>query len=208
MPITPDILLRIKKVWNKEPSRFNNIMLWAACSLCYFGFLRSEEITVPSESAYDKAVHLNRADLAVDRVANPSIIKVTIKASKTDQFRKGVDIYVGRTNNELCPVAAILAYVASRGDDSGFLFRFEDGRLLTKDRFISNVRLALSEAGIDSSSYSGHSFRIGAATTAGRKGVSSEKIKTLGRWESAAYLLYVRLSREELSSISALISSN
>ena len=41
-----------------------------------------------------------------------------------------------------------------------------------------------------------------------RKGVSSDKIKTLGRWESSAYLLYVRLSREELSSISALISTN
>ena len=42
-------------------------------------------------------------------------------------------------NNELCPVAAILAYVASRGDDSGFLFKFEDGRLLT------NVRLSREE---------------------------------------------------------------
>ena len=206
--MTPDILLQIRKVWNKEPSRFNNIMLWAACCLCYFGFLWSGEITVPSESAYDKVVHLNREDLAVDSVANPSIIKVTIKASKMDQFRKRVDIYVGRTNNELCPVAAILAYVASRGDDSGFLFKFEDGHLLTKDRFISHMRLALSDAGIDSSSYSRHSFRIGATTTAGRKGVSSEKIKTLGRWESAAYLLYMRLSREEWSSISVLISSN
>jgi hypothetical protein len=147
-------------------------------------------------------------DLEVDNTANPSVVKVTIKASKTDQFRKGVDIYVGRTNNEMCPVAAILAYVASRGNHSGFLFKFEDGRLLTKDRFISHVRLALSEAGVDSSAYSGHSFRIGAATTAGRKGISSEKIKTLGRWESAVYLLYVRLSREELSSVSALISTN
>ena len=44
----------------------------------------------------------------------------------------------------------------------------------------------------------------------GRKGVhvSSEKIKTLGRWESSAYLLYVRLSRKDLSSISTLISTN
>ena len=159
--------------------------------LTILGFLRSGEITVPSESAYDIAVYLNRDDLAVDSVANPSIIKATIKASKTDQFRKGVDIYVGRTNNELCPVAAILAYIASRGDDSGFLFKFEDGRLLTKNRFISHVILVLSEAGIDSSSYSGHSFRIGATTTAGREGVLSEKIKTLGRWESAAYLLHM-----------------
>ena len=41
------------------------------------------------------------------------------------------------------------------------------GRLLTKDRFISKVQLTLSEAGVNS----GHSFSIGAATTAGRKGV-------------------------------------
>ena len=85
--MTPDILLQMKKVWNKDPSKFDNIMLWAACCLCYFGFLRSSEITVPSDSTYDKAVHLNMEDLAVDNVANPSVIKVTIKASKTDQFR-------------------------------------------------------------------------------------------------------------------------
>ena len=42
------------------------------------------------------------------------------------------------------------------------------------------------------------SFRIGAATTARKKGVSAETIKTLGRWESSAYL---RLSREDLVSI-------
>ena len=59
----------------------------------------SGEITIPSEAAYDKAVHLNMEDIAVDNVANPSTVKVVIKASKTDQFRKGVDIYLGRTHN-------------------------------------------------------------------------------------------------------------
>ena len=112
-----------------------------------------------------------------------------------------MDIYVGQTLNELCPVEAILAYVARRGKQSGFFFRFEDGHLLTKDHFISKAWLALAEAGVDSSLYLGHSFRISATTTAGKKGMASEKIKTLGRWESSAYLLYVRLSREELSAL-------
>ena len=35
-----------------------------------------------------------------------------MKASKTDPFRMGVDIFIGRTDNELCPVSAVLAYMS------------------------------------------------------------------------------------------------
>jgi len=34
--------------------------------------------------------------------------------SKADPFRKGVVIYLGRTDNDLCPVGAIAAYLAVR----------------------------------------------------------------------------------------------
>ena len=208
LPLTPDILLKMRAVWSREAARFDNIMMWAACCLCYFGFLRSGEVTIPSEAAYDRGVHLNVNDVVVDDIANPSFVKVTIKASKTDQFRKGVDIFVGRTRNALCPVEALLAYVARRGTEDGLLFRFEDGRLLTKDRFIKGVRDTLTQAGVEAKQYAGHSFRIGAATMAGKKGLPSEKIQTLGRWESSAYLLYIRLSRKELVDVSQLISTD
>ena len=55
---------------------FNEIMLWAACCLCFFGFLRAGEITVPSERAYDKGEHLNVSDILVDSVTNPTTMKV------------------------------------------------------------------------------------------------------------------------------------
>ena len=45
------------------------------------------------------------------------------------------------------------------------------------------VRAVLTEAGLVAKDYAGHSFRIGAATTAG---IQDSLIKTLGRWESAA----------------------
>ena len=63
---------------------------------------------------------------------NPTLLKLRLKASKTDPFRKGIDVVVGRTNNKLCPVAAVLAYLAVRGNGLGFLFKFQDGKLLTK----------------------------------------------------------------------------
>ena len=50
--------------------------------------------------------------------------------------------------------------------------------------------------------YAGHSFRIGAATTAIAGGIPVDVIKTLGRWKSQAYQLYVRIPDTQLASIS------
>ena len=204
LPITPALLRKIRSVWDREPS-FDSRMLWAATSLCYFGFLRAGEITVPSESAYDKGVHLNYGDVAVDSKVAPKILRVSIKASKTDPFRKGIDVFVGRTGNELCPVAAVLSFMVKRGNKEGLLFKFEDGRLLTRERFVSHVRTALVSAGVDPAPYSGHSFRIGAATAAGSCGLSPAMIKMLGRWESSAYLLYIKTPRHLLAEVSSKI---
>ena len=57
---------------------------------------------------------------------------------------------------------------------------------------MTGVREALTVAGVEAKNYAGHSFRIGAATTAAQKGLQDSLIKTLGRWESAAYTSYIR----------------
>ena len=41
----------------------------------------------------------------------------------------------------------------------------------------------------DSHKYAGHSYRIGAATTASLCGIQDSTIKMLGRWQSSAYTL-------------------
>ena len=48
------------------------------------------------------------------------------------------------------------AYLVVRGSGAGPLFRFSDGRPLTRARFVEQVKKALMEAGVDSSPYSGH----------------------------------------------------
>ena len=60
-------------------------------------------------------------------------------------------------------------------------FMFGRGRFLTRQRFVAAVRDALKVAGIECSKYCGHSFRIGAATTAATRGMEDALIKMLGR---------------------------
>ena len=203
LPITPEILQHLKVVWEALPNQRDAAMLWAAATMCFFGFLRVGEAVSPSDSGFDPASHLTFSDVWRDTHENPCFLRVHIKASKTDPFRKGVFIFLGSTQGRICPVAANLDYMVRRGCSSGPFFTFADGRCLTRDRFVSAMRSALSSAGYDSSLYAGHSFRIGAATTAARRGIQDSLIKTLGRWESAAYTLYIWPPRETVCAVSA-----
>ena len=98
-------------------------MLWAAATTTFFGFCRSGEITVECESKFDPKIHLPLADLAVDKALAPSVISIQLKRSKTDQVMKGVKLVIGKTNNDLCPVTALLSYLARRGNTPGPLFQ-------------------------------------------------------------------------------------
>ena len=201
LTITPRILRQLKQVWQDYPNRRDAAMLWTAATMCFFGFLRSGEVVVPSDRAFNPAVHLAYADVRIDSQVSPWMLEVRLKASKTDSFQRRVTIYIGRTGDRLCPVAAALDYMVRRGSGQGPLFLFEDGRDLTRERFVVTVRMALRRAGLDPTRYAGHSFRIGAAMTAAQRGIQDSLIKTLGRWESAAYTVYVRTSWETLSGV-------
>ena len=85
----------------------------------------------------------------------------------------------------------------------GPLFVYQDCRFLTHQRLVHHRRAALQSAGISTNQYSGHSCRIGAASTAARAGIEdSTTIKMLGRWESAAFLRYIRMPRDQLAAMS------
>ncbi len=163
LPISPNILRTIKRVWEEAPPHADKTMLWEACCFGFFGFLRSGEMTAPSDRTFDPSCHL------VDNPENPQVLRVTIKQSKTDPFCKGINLNLGKTAADLCPVREVLNYLVVRGRRQGPLFLFADGTYLTRLRLVEALRQALGKAGIDPTKYSGHSFRIGAATTAVEK---------------------------------------
>ena len=102
LPITPRLLKQMKGAWQTmaEDQR-DRKMLWAACCICFFVFLRVGEMSVPSDNEYDPAVHLSVGDIPVDNPREPSMVRIHIKQSKTDPFRKGINLFVGKTSSDL-----------------------------------------------------------------------------------------------------------
>lgn len=206
LPITPAILQLLFSSWSQSPS-FDSTMLWAACCVGFFGFLRSGEFTCQSSFLHHPTV-LSPQDVSVDCLLNPTTIALHLRHSKSDPFGAGVTVYLGRTGQRpLCPVTALLSYMALRGQAPGPLFRFQDGSALSKQRLLVAIRSALAVHGFDGRHIKGHSFRIGAATAAAHAGLDDSAIQTLGRWRSAAFLRYVRLSPQSLSSMSSRLVS-
>ena len=97
LPISPSILHQLKHLWLPRKENPDIIMLWAACTLAFFGFFRLGELTVPSASAFDPSIHLTPTDVAIDDRADPKLVQVHLKVSKTDQGRKGISIFLGKT---------------------------------------------------------------------------------------------------------------
>ena len=207
MPITPEILHKIHRVWSLQPCNFDRSMLWAAFCLGFFGFMRAGEFTCPSQEAFQSDM-LSPGDVCVDSHDHPTRLAIHLKRSKTDPFGAGTTIHLGRTGSVLCPVVAMLNYLAIRPPKLGPLFMFHDGSTLSRPRLVHSLRQVLREVGIDDSQFSGHSFRIGAATTAARVGLNDSFIQTLGRWKSSAYTLYIRTPPQRLTAVSASLVAN
>ena len=128
-------------------------MLWAAVALCFFGFLRAEEVIVPADGGYDPRAHLSFTDISVDSVKKPATLKVGIKSIE--------DGPVPDRPGHICQAYVLTSSscaVLSRHQ------RFKCGPTLHLDRRstpVNRVRQALSLSGVNCTHYSGHSFRSG-----------------------------------------------
>ena len=176
-------------------------MLWAACCLGYFRFMRAGEFIHVAVNCRAPAPILV-LDIAVDSHSSSSMVRVFLRRAKADPFGKGISIYLGRTNSPFCPVAAVLHYLVSATQARAPSLFIKVAPPLTRDQFVKGVKAALSAAGIAHQNYSGHSFCIGAATAAATAGIPAYTIKMLGCWSPEAYNLYIHTPREALAAIS------
>ena len=194
MPLTFDILRDIHSFLN--PSSIDDTVHWAAITTGHFLMLRAGEFTVPSNEEFDTSSHLTAADAKLHTSSDGmEYLTVHIKRSKTDQRGQGVTLYTGHSGHRVCAVCAMKKNLAIRGrpvSSAAPLFQLADSSPVTKAGLLTFVSHLLRLIGIDPSQYSGHSFRIGGATSASLAGLSDYEIKLIGRWNSDCYRRYIR----------------
>ena len=110
-PITLTVLHSIHSHLKPELSHNpNHVMLWAAFTLAFFGFLRSSEFTC--NGPFDPSVHLTCNDITLlPNSHSPSHMLVHIKQSKTDPFRQGHTLTIAKSSSPICSVMAMKDYL-------------------------------------------------------------------------------------------------
>ena len=201
LPITIDIMWLLVSFIHKGCFGVpEDQMFLAAITLAFYGFLRCGEFTSPSTSAFSARRHLAVQDVTFYPTFNsPSYMTVRCKFSKTNPFGRGHTLYLFSTHTLTCPVAAMKMYLSLRKyDPHAPLLCLGDGTPLTCSKFVTMLHSVLQKLGFQPTIYAGHSFRIGAATTAAATGLPDYLIKALGRWSSECYILYIHTPRKSL----------
>ena len=181
LPVTFAVLERFYSLL--DLNKYDDALIWATCCTAFYGFLRFGEFAT-SSNKFDARVHLELSNAKVVNRSNPTVLFLTIKCSKTDLFRKGHTLQIGA-------VKVFVHYLHKCGGIRGPLFKHQNDLPLTRTTLTTWLKGLALRTGLEGT-FSDHSFRIGATSTAAAVGIPDHLIKTLGRWLSNAYQLYTR----------------
>ena len=179
----------------------DKLMLWAAITMAYFGFLRVSEYTSTHKTKFDPLSTLLLENVTLEN----DIITIFIKASKTDPFRHGMTIRLAANNTILCPVHSLRKYLATHptSQHTHPLFTFQNGKYLTR----KDINQLLFDTTDGQANTTSHSLRIGAATTAAAMGCPKWLIMSLGRWSSDCFRRYIRISNHTIVNTSHILAN-
>ena len=184
---------------------YDNIVLQAAFTLAFAGFLRVGEFTYKE---VDKELgptfvpwFLTNSSIWITEAATR--MEVTLPSSKTDPFRKSIKLSIAASNDTGCQVEVMrrLLRVDTHRHPLTPLFcngRHEQ-RAFTREYVVAKLHELARHARLGYGLWNSHSFRRGAATWAAEVGNSEAEIQTPGCWRSDAYKAYIEYSQKSKS---------
>lgn len=152
-PITIQILSEIFTLLRPDYSEeIDTVMLWAAFTLAFFGFLRVSEFTYSGPGKPFLSIN----DIAfTPNINKPEAVQVHIKQSKTDPFREGTTLNIAKSHSPVCAVTALREYLLQRNSTHAEapLFVLQNGEPISWTVLNSNLRELLHSLGYAAKEY-------------------------------------------------------
>ena len=168
----------------------------AALSVAFTGLLRGAEFAVAPGSSWRKEINLARGDI-VELTLRRLVIMMHPCKNMHHLTGKSVPLVLGAGGTFIDPVREIINMIRLNPVEEHLkastpLFIKADGQALTTDDVMDIIRRIISVVNDDPTEFGTHSLRIGGATALFAAGADPTLIRTMGRWSSDIYRLYVR----------------
>ena len=187
LPITLSILHRMLSVLRLGyHSLYVDSLLDCSFLLTFYGFLRCGEFTT-SSNLFNPAKDVSFSDVSF----HPEFFSLSLKHSKSGG---ACSVVIARTDSIFCPFRSMCSYLKIRppSEPRAPLSKTPDNNPMSKSWFTFQLGQIIQRCSLPPDHCSGHSFRIGAATTAATQGLSTASLQQMGRWSSSAYVSDVR----------------
>lgn len=203
LPVTENMMKMIKLELGSQGYSLKKMrLIWAVCSISFFGGTRVHELLCRKEGSYDPCFTLLWDEIQIKEVkigkTTEEILQIKIKSPKEDRIGREVLIDIYASHGLLCPVKAFKKWLKTKppAECGKPAFRDEHGIPLTGRKLNEILKKCLSgHINYEDGYVTSHSFRAGIASLMGTLGYSDSQIKAVGRWSSSAFESYLKLPR-------------
>lgn len=203
IPVTIDMLKMIKlELGDMNIPQERKRLIWAVCTLNFFGGLRVHETLSRAEGYFDPCFTLLSRDIRIKKIKigkeTEKIIQLRLKSPKEDKTGKEILVDIYESHGILCPVRAYEKWKKTNppADKNKPAFRDETGTPLTGRRLNKILKECLGKhIHYTGGTVTSHSFRSGIASLMGILGYADSEIQAIGRWSSSAFERYIQLPR-------------
>ncbi|OCH89663.1 DNA breaking-rejoining enzyme [Obba rivulosa] len=195
LPYTEEFLTRIREHLDLESPL--DAAAWACVTTGFYSLARVGELTTRTLTCFDPNIHVKRCDRRIEADRN-GLEQTIFFIPRTKCAPNGEDIYWAVQNGPTDPAAALENHlrVNPAQDDARtplFAYRHQGApklRPLTKHALITRLASAARAADLDP--LQGHGIRIGGTLEYLLRGKPFDAVRTIGRWKSDAFLIYLR----------------
>ena len=191
-PFTLAILTSIREHLDLDDPR--DAAIFACITTTFYSIARLGEFTVPAMKDFDPAKHITRGGVAEGKDRNSLPVTIFHLPRTKSSPIKGEDAYWAAQVGPSDPKAALENHLhVNPAENSAHLFAWKHPkglRPLTKSELTKRLASISSIANIPN--LKGHSIRIGGTLEYLLRGIPFDVVKTMGRWSSEAFTLYLR----------------